>query len=230
VTATDAHLAISSLRIESPGSPASPDSGRRRSGRPGAGRPGCRARGVAEGAFRQPGAWLMATAKHRAIDSCAATSSSNRSTRSSAGAAGRRSRRCGSRCRPRRRGGRRSPPARLHRRRSVSTEARVALTLGCSAASPPEIARAFLVPRHDGSNCPAKGPGRGESAFEVPAAPVRDAAGFGARGHLPHLQRRLPATAGTTGCGRRSAKTPSGSAASSPSWPRKSRKCMGWSH
>ena len=97
-----------------------------------------------------PGAWLMATAKHRAIDLLRRDAScSSASTRSSAASSEpRRSGRAGPRRRDRRRRRRRPAAPGLHGLPpGALTEARVALTLRLlGGLTTDEIARAFLVP------------------------------------------------------------------------------------
>ena len=184
-----------------------------------------------------PGAWLMATAKHRAIDSCAATSASSASTRSSAATArSSATSRAGPRC------ARSTTTIGDDLLRLVftachpvlSTEARVALTLRLlGGLTTDEIARAFLVPEPTvaqrivrakrtlaEAQRPVRGPARRRAAR---------AAGVGARGDLPDLQRgllrhrrrRLDAARAVRG--RAAAR-----AASWPSWCRTSRRCTGW--
>ena len=146
-----------------------------------------------------PGAWLMATAKHRAIDRL------RRDKRARAQARGARPRargragdgRAGSRRRARRRRRRRpAAPVFIACHPVLSTEARVALTLRLlGGLTTEEIARAFLVPeptiaqrivRAKRTLAEARVP------FEVPrGAELRRAPVVGARGHLPHLQRGL---------------------------------------
>ena len=147
-----------------------------------------------------PGAWLMATAKHRAIDRLRRRSDARAQTR---------------RARPRARG----PPARRPRRDLeaaldddigddllrliftachpvLSTEARVALTLRLlGGLTTDEIARAFLVPEPTVAQRIVRAKrtlAEAQVPFEVPrGSELADAALVGARGHLPDLQRGL---------------------------------------
>ena len=173
-----------------------------------------------------PGAWLMATAKHRAIDLLRRSKLLERKHEElgrelEAGRSGRRPdldaaldddvgddllRLVFIACHP-----------------VLSTEARVALTLRLlGGLTTDEIARAFLVPGAD--RRAAHRPGQADAGRG--AGPVRGAARrragraavVGARGHLPRSStratRRPPAT---TGCGPRCARTRCASAASWPS-------------
>ena len=113
----------------------------------------------------------------------------------------------------------------------LSREARVALTLRMlGGLRTEEIARAFLVPSPTigqrisrakktlaEAERAVRGPGRRRARRALPARP---------RGDLPDLQRGLHGDRRRrTGCGRRSARTPCGSAGSSPSSRRASPRC-----
>ena len=104
----------------------------------------------------------------------------------------------------------------------LSTEARVALTLRLlGGLTTDEIARAFLVPEPTVAQRIVRAKrtlAEARVPFEVPRGAERGPSVVGARGDLPRLQRGLlrrpPAT---TGCARRSARTRCASAASWPS-------------
>ena len=174
-----------------------------------------------------PGAWLMATAKHRAIDQLPPQAScASASTRSSAATSrsSRSARRpistprstttsaticCGlifTACHP-----------------VLSPEARVALTLRLlGGLTTDEIARAFLVPEPTIAQRIVRAKRTLAEAgvpFEVPrGAELADAARLGARGHLPHLQRGLRGDRRRRlDAARSSARRRCASAASSPS-------------
>ena len=173
-----------------------------------------------------PGAWLMATAKHRAIDLLRRDRMLERKheelvprARGAAGAGGSRPRRRDRR--PRRR---RPAAADLHLPaiRCSPTEARVALTLRLlGGLTTDEIARAFLVPEPTIAQRIVRAKrtlAEAQVPFEVPrGAELAGAAGVGARGDLPHLQRGLLGDRRRRlDCARRCARTRCGSAAS---WP-----------
>ena len=116
----------------------------------------------------------------------------------------------------------------------LSTEARVALTLRLlGGLTTDEIARAFLVSEPTIAQRIVRAKrtlAKAQVPFEVPRGDgAGGAAGVGARGDLPDLQRRLHGDrAATTGCGRRCAKTRCGSGAFWRSSRRRSRRCMAW--
>ena len=146
-----------------------------------------------------PGAWLMATAKHRAIDHLRRNKLLERK-HEELGRELEASRRC---------------PCRISMRRStirvgddllrlvfiachpvLSTEARVALTLRLlGGLTTEEIARAFLVPEPTVAQRIVRAKrtlAESGSAVRSPArSRTRRASVVGARGHLSHLQRRL---------------------------------------
>ena len=174
-----------------------------------------------------PGAWLMATAKHRAIDLLRRHERrSSASTRSSAATLEARQeaavpdldaaldddigddllRLIFTACHP-----------------VLSTEARVALTLRLlGGLTTDEIARAFLVPEPTVAQRIVRAKrtlAEARVPFEVPRGRrARRPAVVGARGHLPHLQRGLLGDRRRRlDAARRSARTRCASAASSPS-------------
>ena len=116
----------------------------------------------------------------------------------------------------------------------LSTEARVALTLRLiGGLTTEEIARAFLVPEPT----IAQRIVRAKRTLAEAARSVRGAARRGARraallgagSDLPRSSTRaIRRPLATTGCGRRCAKRRCGSAASWPSLRRTSRRCTGW--
>ncbi len=145
-----------------------------------------------------PGAWLMATAKHRAIDLLRRA----RAARAQAPGA-----------RPRARSRQEEPRPTSTRRSTttsattcsgwcfiachpvLATEARVALTLRLlGGLTTEEIARAFLVPKATVAQRIVRAKRTLSEArvpFEVPRARARRAPRLGARGDLPRLQRGL---------------------------------------
>ena len=146
-----------------------------------------------------PGAWLMATAKHRAIDRLRRSKLLERKHEE-----------LGRELEPQR--GRPTPDLDAALDDDIgddllrlvftachpvlSTEARVALTLRLlGGLTTDEIARAFLVPEPTVAQRIVRAKrtlAEARVPFEVPRGDeLADAAGLGARGHLPHLQRGL---------------------------------------
>ncbi len=117
----------------------------------------------------------------------------------------------------------------------LSTEARVALTLRLlGGLTTEEIARAFLVPEPTIAQRIVRAKrtlAEAQVPFEVPrGAELRRAAGLGARGHLPDLQRGLLGhRRRRLDAARRCARRRCGSAACWPGWRPTSRRCTAWS-
>ena len=143
-----------------------------------------------------PGAWLMATAKHRAIDhwrrSAASATSTRRSATSSTPTNG------GSR--PRhgagRRRGRRPAAADLHSLPSGAFDGGARRPDAAAARRPhdDEIARAFLVPEPTIAQRIVRAKktlAKARVPFEVPRGADRGRGSRRSRGHLPRFQRRL---------------------------------------
>ena len=181
-----------------------------------------------------PGAWLMATAKHRAIDRLRRDKLLERKHEELGRELERRAGggRAGPRRRARRRRRRRPAAADVHACHPVlSTEARVALTLRLlGGLTTEEIARAFLVPEPTIAQRIVRAKrtlAEAHVPFEVPRGDeLRRAPGVGARGHLPRLQRGLLGDRRRRlDAARRCARTRCGSAASWPSSRPTSPRC-----
>ena len=186
-----------------------------------------------------PGAWLMATAKHRAIDRLrreqAARAQARGARPRARGAAG--DGRAGSRRRARRRHRRRPAAPDLHRLPSGALDRGARRAHAAPARRPDHRRDRARVPRPGADHRPAHrarqahaGRGAGAVRGARAATSCADAAGVGARGHLPDLQRgllgdrrrRLDAAGAVRG---RAAPRPHPGRAGA----RASRRCTAWS-
>ena len=172
-----------------------------------------------------PGAWLMATAKHRAIDQLRRRQMAERRHDE----LGRRQEREHATSELDLAAARRRRHRRRHAQPAVRDVPPDALGAGPRGADAAAVRRTEhagdrpRLPRLRGDGRPARGAGQahaGRGARPAGGADRRRAgapAGLGARGHLPHLQRGLlPPPRARTGCARRCARTP---CAWDASWP-----------